>query len=208
MGISLCVCLCCNPPASQFQLLCSDPCVILLQRTELSSIINYGWSDYICGMLCVSLSGAFIPLFFLTSDKDVSEQTMFLPAASAPSPADVMPLILQLCGFDGKIQRPAVGLLLKGGLALEQFGVKVHAPAVQLLGLVLLVLQSLQVQEVPLQLIVGVVVSCAAQRHTLLLQGIFRGMNSQTEALRYGFNDRENNSRAVRQRLARHRDKN
>lgn len=152
-----------------------------------------------CVYLCQGLSS---PLFSLTSDKDVSEQTVFLPAASAPSPAHVMPLILQLRGFDGKIQHPAVGLLLKGRLALEQFGVKVHVPTVQLLRLVLLVLQSLQVQEIPLQLIVGVVVSGAAQRHLLLLQGIFRGMHSQAEALRYGFNDRENNSRVVRQRLA------
>ncbi len=140
-----------------------------------------------CACLCLELS----PLLFLTFDRDVSEQALFLPAPPALSLAHVMTFILQLYGGDGEVQDPAVGGLLGGELAFKGVRVEVHAPAVQLLGLALLVLQGLGVEAVPLQLLVGVVVSAAAKGHLLLLQGILRGLNVHTEPLGDGFEDTE-----------------
>lgn len=106
-----------------------------------------------------------------------------------------MTLVLQLYGRDGVVQDPAVGGLLKGELSVKTVGVEVHAPAVRLLGLALLVLQGLGVKAVPLQLLVGVIVSAAVQGHLLLLQGILRGLNVHTETLRDGFEDTEEDRR-------------
>lgn len=100
-----------------------------------------------------------------------------------------MTLVVQLYGGDGEIQDPAVGWLLEGELAVKWDCVEMHAPAVQLLSL--LVLQGVLVQAIPLQLLIGVVVSAAAQGHLLLLQGTLRWMNVHAEALRDGFVDTE-----------------
>lgn len=102
-----------------------------------------------------------------------------------------MALVMQLYGGDGEIQDPAVGCLLEGQLAVERDGVEVHAPAVWLLTLSLLVLQGVEVQAVPLQLLIGVIVGTAAQGHLLLLQGILRWMDVHAEALGDGCDDTE-----------------
>lgn len=131
------------------------------------------------------------PLLVLTSDRDVSVQALFLPAPSALSLTHIMTLIRQLYGRDGEVQDPAVGGLLERELAVKNVGVEVHTTAVQLLGLALVVLQGLRVETVPLQLLVRVIVSTAAQGHSLLLQGIFRRLDVHTEPLGDGFEDTE-----------------
>ena len=128
--------------------------------------------------------------FYLTFDSDVSKQALFLLSVSALSLAHIKSLILQPYGFNVEVQDPVVGALLEGGLALKRCRVEVRAPAVQLLALTLLIQQGLGVEAVPLQLIVEAIVSFAAQRHFLLLQGIFRRMNIDTEALGDGFEDK------------------
>lgn len=102
-----------------------------------------------------------------------------------------MTLILQLYGSEGEVQDPAVGGFLEGEIGLECVGVEVYAPAVQLLGLALLVLQGLGVKTIPLQLLVGVIVSTAAQGHFLLFQGIHRGPDIHAEAFGDGFEGTE-----------------
>lgn len=102
-----------------------------------------------------------------------------------------MTLVLQLYGGDGEVQDPAVGGLLEGELAVKTVCVEVHAPAV----LLLLVLQGPRVKAVPLQLLVSVIISAAAQGHSLLLQGILRGLNVHTEPLGDGFEDTEEDRR-------------
>lgn len=134
-------------------------------------------------------------LLSLTSDRDVSDQALFFAAPPALNLTHIMTLVLQLYGGDGVVQDPAVGGLLKGELSIKAVGVEVHAPAVRLLGLALLVLQGLGVKAVPLQLLVGVIVSAAVQGHLLLLQGILRGLNVHTETLRDGFEDTEEDRR-------------
>ena len=118
----------------------------------------------------MSVSGS---LLALTFDRDVSEQTLFLPAAPALSLAHIVTFVLQPDGADGEVQDPAVGGLLERELAVEGGRVLVHVLAVQLPGLAVLVLQGPRVEAVPLQLLVGVVVSAAAEGHSLLLQGVF-----------------------------------
>lgn len=130
-------------------------------------------------------------LLALTFNRDVSEQALFLSAASALSLTYIMTLILQLNGGDSEVQDPAVGRLLEGELTVKGFRVEVHAPTVQLLRLALLVLQGLGVEAIPLQLLIGVIVSTAAQGHFLLLQGILRGLHIYAEPLRDGFEDTE-----------------
>lgn len=143
----------------------------LLPRVELFSVISCGRSDYVLHWtMCVHLYLELPPLLSLTFDRDVS--ALFLPIPPALSLTNIMTLILLLYGGDGEIQDPAVGGLLEGEPAVKQVRVEVHAPAVQLLGLALLVLQGLGVESVPLQLLVCVIVSAAAQRHFVLLQGI------------------------------------
>lgn len=142
--------------------------------------------------MCFSFLGlSCFVLFFssniLTFDRDVSGQTLLLPAAPALSRAHVVPLVLQPHGLGGEVRHPAVGVLLEEELALEGFGVQVNAAAVQLLRLGSLVLQGLLVEAVPLQLVVGVVVGAAAQGHSVLLQRRLRGSNVHAEALRDGF---------------------
>lgn len=130
-------------------------------------------------------------LLALTFNRDVSEQALLLSAASALSLTYIMTLIRQLYGGDGEVQDPAVGGLLEGELTVKAVCVEVHAPTVQLLGLALLVLQGLGVEAIPLQLLIGVIVSAAAEGHFLLLQGILRGLNVYTEPLGDGFKDTE-----------------
>lgn len=121
-----------------------------------------------CARLCLELSS----LLSLTFDRDVFEQALFRLTLPALSLTSIMTLILQLYGRDGEVQDPAVGGLLEGELAIKDDSIKVNAPAVQPLGLALLVLQGLGVEAVPLQLLVGVIVGAAAQGHFLLLQRI------------------------------------
>lgn len=75
---------------------------------------------------------------------------------------------------------------MEGEFGVKRVGVEVHAPAVQLLGLALCALQGLGVEAVPLQLLVGVIVGSAGQRHSLLLQGILRGLDMHSESFRDG----------------------
>lgn len=135
-------------------------------------------------MLCASLR---LLLFLLTFDGDVSKQALFLLAASSLSFAHVVSLVLQPYGLHGEVQDPAVGVRLEGRLGQQGLSVVVHAATVQPLGLALLVLQSLGVKAKPLQLVVGVVVGAAGQRHFVLLQGILRGTNIHAETFRNGF---------------------
>lgn len=123
----------------------------------------------------------------LTFHRDVSEQALFLPAASALSLTHIMTFVLQPYGGEGEVQHPAVGQVLEGEPAGEGACVSVHAPAVQLLVLALLVLQGLGVKAVPLQLLVGVIVGAAAQGHFLLLQRVIRGLHVHAEPLGDGF---------------------
>lgn len=91
---------------------------------------------------------------------------------SALSPAHVVTLVPQLYGGDGEVQDPAVGRILEGELSVKPVSIEVDTSAVQLSGLALLVLQALRIQAVPLQLLVGIIVCAADERHCLLLQGI------------------------------------
>lgn len=75
-----------------------------------------------------------------TFDSDVSEQALFIPAAPALGLTYIMPLILELYGGDGDVQDPAVGGFQEGELGVKCVGIEVHAPAVQLPGLALVVL--------------------------------------------------------------------
>ena len=74
----------------------SDPAVFPLPGVELSSIIN----PLRRSNVCMSVSGS---LLALTFDRDVSEQTLFLPAASALSLTHIMTFILQPDGADGEV---------------------------------------------------------------------------------------------------------
>lgn len=155
---------------------------------QLCPVIICNWSERFYSFLGLSC-------YLLTFDRDVSGQTLLLPGAPALSRAHVVPLVLQPYGLGGEVGDPAVGGSLEKQLALKGFGVEVHAAAVQLLRLGALVLQGLGVETVPLQLVVGVVVSAAAQGHLLLLQRRVRGSHVHTEALRDGF---EGKKRSVR----------
>lgn len=141
-----------------------------------------------CGYVC---GWSFHLFLCLTFDRDVPEQALFLPIAPALSLTYIMTLILQLYGSDGEVQDPAVGGFLEGEIGIECVSVEVHTPAVQLLGLALLILQGLGVKAVPLQPLVGVIVSTAAQGHFLLLQGIHRGLDIHAKSFGDGFEDTE-----------------
>lgn len=126
----------------------------------------------------------------LTSDGDVSEQALLLPAASALGLADVVALVLRPHRRHGEVQLPAVGRLPEGEPAVQRPGVLVHAFAVQagrVRGLALLLLQGPRVQAVPAQVLVGVIVGAAPQGHVVLLQGVLRRLDVHAEALRDGF---------------------
>lgn len=118
--------------------------------------------------LCLELSSH----LSLTFDGHISEQALSLPVAPAQGLAHIITPVMQLYRRDGEVQDPAVGVLLEGELAVKCVAIELHAPAVRLLGLALLVLQGSGVEAIPLQLLVGVIVSSAVQGHFLLLQGI------------------------------------
>lgn len=102
-------------------------------------------------------------LLALTLHRDVLLVAVLLPGLAVLHLTHIVSLLAQGDVGDGEQQGRVIGVWLKAQLPLHLGGIVVDVLAVQHEGIALLIVELGEVQPIPLQVLIGVVVCVAAQ---------------------------------------------